>query len=133
MYPHIELARSFQALYVERNKLGAEKKNIKVVVGLDFGTTHTSVAYARVSQPNEIFTIREWPMGGGSSTKTLTAIYYNSAASSSEQCPDGILWGFSAHCSYNSTLQVLENNSTLGFYSADLKQLITPARWYHLN
>ena len=101
---------------------------MKVVVGLDFGTTHTSVAYARVSQPNEIFTIREWPMGGEGSPQTLTAIYYNSAASSSEQCPDGILWGFSAHCSYNSTLQVLEkngsgNNSMLGFYSADLKQL----------
>ena len=127
LYPH-DLVRSSQALYIERNKHGAEKKNVKVVVGLDFGTTHTSVAYARVSQPHEIFTIREWPMGGVGSPQTLTAIYYNSTASSSEQCPDGILWGFSAHCNYYSTLQVLEkigsgNNSTLGFYSADLKQL----------
>lgn len=36
----------------------------RIVVGIDFGTTYTAVAWAEASNPNQIEIIRNWPTSG---------------------------------------------------------------------
>ncbi|KAG0616685.1 hypothetical protein M758_5G134300, partial [Ceratodon purpureus] len=66
----------------------------RVVVGLDFGTTHSGVAYATVSNPQDIHTI-SWPSIEEEvyNCKTLTAIY--------KSTPNGEwIWGYRARKEY---------------------------------
>ncbi len=36
----------------------------RIVVGIDFGTTYTAVAWAEASNPNQIEIIKNWPTSG---------------------------------------------------------------------
>lgn len=89
----------------------------KVVVGLDFGTTHTGVAYAMVSNPNEIFTISHWPLVGEEvyHCKTLTAMYKPSQN-------DDYLWGYPARREYEKNIRENGQNFGSGSYFGELKQ-----------
>ena len=61
---------------------------IKVVVGLDFGTTHTAVAYAKVSNPDEIYTIL-WPSAtsDGGIGHCETGTFYKQLPNGDWECP----------------------------------------------
>lgn len=56
------------------------RTQVRVVVGVDFGTTFSGFAYAHKSDPDNIHTFYEWPMqlkgGGKPYCKTQTSLYY---------------------------------------------------------
>lgn len=84
-------------------------------MGLDFGTTHSGVAYAIVSNPDEIFTISDWPSAGEElyHCKTSTAIY--------KLTLDGnCLWGYPARRRYGRN-----SSPGDGEYFGELKQSLT--------
>lgn len=59
----------------------------RLVVGLDFGTTYSGVAYAFTTKPDQIYTINDWPGAKGrTSPKCPTLIKYNAN--------DSYMWGF---------------------------------------
>ncbi|KAL0636260.1 hypothetical protein Q9L58_004717 [Maublancomyces gigas] len=59
-------------------------------VGIDFGTTHSSVAWADSTTPNDINTIQKWPSGGNKTTeKVPTELKY-----SKNYRDPGYRWGF---------------------------------------
>ncbi|KAG0558500.1 hypothetical protein KC19_10G033100 [Ceratodon purpureus] len=92
-------------------------KTAKVVVGLDLGTTHTGVAYAMVSNPDEIFTISNWPLVAEEAyhCKTLSAIYKSS--------PHGeVFWGYPARREYGKNVRGNDRSPGSGLYSGELKQ-----------
>jgi hypothetical protein len=95
-------------------------KTPKVVVGLDLGTTHTGVAYAMVSNPDETFTISHWPLVGEEAyhCKTLTATYKSS--------PNGdCLWGYPARREYSKNVRGNGQSSGSGLYFGELKQSLS--------
>lgn len=56
-----------------------------VVVGVDFGTTYTSFAFARISEPDDVHMFYDWPdfaaVGGRHSSKAPTALLYETGQS----------------------------------------------------
>ena len=63
----------------------------KIIVGIDFGTTYSGVAWAETHRPDRRSAITSWPISrttreGKSSEKVPTKLRYT---------PDGIEWGFS--------------------------------------
>jgi len=64
----------------------------KIIVGIDFGTTYSGVAWAETQRPDRRVAITVWPISkttreGESSDKVPTKLRYNGAAD-----PE---WGFS--------------------------------------
>ncbi|KAH8730677.1 hypothetical protein GQ44DRAFT_746602 [Phaeosphaeriaceae sp. PMI808] len=50
----------------------------RVIIGLDFGTTYSGIAYAFSTKPDQIYSITEWPGAQGRSVpKTPTVLKYN--------------------------------------------------------
>ncbi|KAG0577222.1 hypothetical protein KC19_5G140400 [Ceratodon purpureus] len=89
----------------------------RVVVGLDFGTTHSGVAYATVSNPQDIHTI-SWPSIEEEvyNCKTLTAIY--------KSTPNGEwIWGYRARKEYANRFG--RGDAQDGQYFGELKQSLT--------
>jgi hypothetical protein len=89
----------------------------KVVVGLDFGTTHSGVAYATVSNPHDIHTI-SWPCVGEEvyHCKTLTAICKSTPN-------DDWVWGYQAHREYAKRHGQGDDQNIQ--YFSELKQSLT--------
>ena len=89
-------------------------------MGLDFGTTHTGVAYAVVSNPDEIFTISHWPLVGEEvyHCKTLTAIYKSTPNADCE-------WGYPARREFGKKVRGNGRRSGSGSYFGELKQSLS--------
>ncbi|KAL9040435.1 MAG: hypothetical protein Q9214_004487 [Letrouitia sp. 1 TL-2023] len=50
----------------------------KLIIGLDFGTTYSGVAYVFSTKPDQVYTITEWPGAKGRSVpKTPSTIQYS--------------------------------------------------------
>lgn len=63
----------------------------KIIVGIDFGTTYSGVAWAETQRPDRRTAITTWPINkttreGESSDKVPTKLRY---------AKDGVQWGFS--------------------------------------
>lgn len=75
------------------NKMDFEKLSIserKIVVGIDFGTTYSGVAWAETQRPDRRVAITAWPISktareGESSDKVPTKLRYNR---------NDVEWGF---------------------------------------
>lgn len=70
---------------------GLKIKDRKIIVGIDFGTTYSGIAWAETQKPDRRLAIREWPISilnreGESSDKVPSKIRYTK---------DGPQWGFS--------------------------------------
>ncbi|PKY15175.1 hypothetical protein RhiirB3_511549 [Rhizophagus irregularis] len=65
------------------------RNDIRVVVGLDFGTTYSGFAYCHVSGAEKIFTNVEWP-GKSGILKTNTVLQYDS------KFENVVNWGYPA-------------------------------------
>ncbi|GIQ82268.1 heat shock protein 70 family protein [Kipferlia bialata] len=67
--------------------------DVKLTVGIDFGTSHSGYAVSHVAKPEEVEAFYDWPGQPAPYAKTLTALFY-------EQQPDGTYkatsWGFQA-------------------------------------
>ncbi|RIA95888.1 hypothetical protein C1645_816032 [Glomus cerebriforme] len=64
-------------------------KNIRVIVGLDFGTTHSGFSYCHVSNPKEICTNDQW-LGEVGNMKANTVLQYDDEYNNVKS------WGFPA-------------------------------------
>lgn len=63
----------------------------KIIVGIDFGTTYSGVAWAETQRPDRRTAVTTWPISktvreGESSDKVPTKLRYSK---------DGVQWGFS--------------------------------------
>lgn len=99
-------------------------QEVKVVVGLDFSTTHSRVAFAMVSRPNDI-SVSEWPTLGPKlcCCKTLMAIYKPANGSL-------VSWGHMAHADFEKDVRALDKSggsnysltcAAIGSYFTELK------------
>lgn len=61
----------------------------RIVVGIDFGTTYTAVAWAEASNPNQIEIIRNWPTAG-----QLVGPQVPSEIAYSEEDRNAFSWGY---------------------------------------
>jgi hypothetical protein len=75
------------------------KPRIDWVIGLDFGTTYSGFAYARVSDDPDIHVYYDWPRKGNEKPycKTLTGLYYKRTEPGHLDCAS---WGYSARSEY---------------------------------
>ncbi|KAI5065595.1 hypothetical protein GOP47_0020290 [Adiantum capillus-veneris] len=81
----------------------AAGSSARVVVAVDFGTTFSGFAYAKPSQPDDVFKLYEWPgasrAGAKPYCKTQTSLFY--APPSAPGLPFQLLdWGWSGLLSY---------------------------------
>ncbi|KAI5856586.1 hypothetical protein BZA05DRAFT_204555 [Tricharina praecox] len=70
------------------DRVAEEPKGSKLVVGLDFGTTYTSVVFAHSESRQDIKFVQTWPgasVGANSANQVPTEIEYT---------PEGIRWGY---------------------------------------
>ncbi|XP_024391964.1 uncharacterized protein [Physcomitrium patens] len=90
------------------------------VIGLDFGTTFSGFAYAKVSDPEHIYVHHDWPCmsGGNEYCKTLTGLFYTKTATGELQCTS---WGHPARSDYMANRG---DSSTRGFYLSKFKLLL---------
>lgn len=61
----------------------------RIVVGIDFGTTYTAVAWAEGSNPNQIEIIKNWPTAG-----QLVGPQVPSEIAYSEEDRNAFSWGY---------------------------------------
>lgn len=68
----------------------------RLIVGVDFGTTFSGVAYAYSASPEDVDVVKSWPGGNGiTSDKCPTEIAYTSPESNGdEDSADNARWGF---------------------------------------
>ncbi|KAG0579406.1 hypothetical protein KC19_4G096200 [Ceratodon purpureus] len=94
------------------------------VIGLDFGTTYSGFAYARMEEDPQIHVYYEWPLKENERhyCKTLTGLYYKRAGPGRLECAS---WGYSArteHMDHKSG-----PNGGQGHYLTKFKLLLKPA------
>lgn len=92
------------------------------VIGLDFGTTYSGFAYARMEEDPYIHVYYDWPLKQNerSYCKTVTGLYYKRAGPGRLECAS---WGYSARSEY--TEQRSSQNSQ-GHYLTKFKLLLKP-------
>ncbi|XP_024370353.1 uncharacterized protein [Physcomitrium patens] len=90
------------------------------VVGLDFGTTYSGFAYAKVADPENIHVYYDWPsrISEKPYCKTLTGIYYKVTAPGRLQCSS---WGHHARSDY---IAGASNPAVKGYYLSKFKLLL---------
>ncbi|CAM6117504.1 unnamed protein product [Calypogeia fissa] len=80
------------------NVLSINGSRATVVVGVDFGTTFSGVAFALTSEPEHVYTVYDWRdwhlAGGGHYCKTQTSLLYEADPSSGSYILKD--WGYSA-------------------------------------
>jgi hypothetical protein len=92
------------------------------VIGLDFGTTYSGFAYARMEEDPYIHVYYDWPLKQNERIycKTVTGLYYKRAGPGRLECAS---WGYSARSEY--TEQRSSHNSQ-GHYLTKFKLLLKP-------
>ncbi|KAF8243917.1 hypothetical protein K440DRAFT_611241 [Wilcoxina mikolae CBS 423.85] len=71
--------------------MGTPNKNDRFVVGVDFGTTFTSVAFAHTASPEEVKLVQTWPNGGignASADQVPTEVHYTNPITRAK------IWGY---------------------------------------
>ncbi|KAI0380714.1 hypothetical protein F5Y04DRAFT_289384 [Hypomontagnella monticulosa] len=66
-------------------------EDLKIIVGVDFGTTYSAVAYVKTTDPNDQITINEWGLGMPTAPKVPTLLKYQND-DRTQRC----YWGFQA-------------------------------------
>ncbi|KAI5783433.1 hypothetical protein FPQ18DRAFT_356158 [Pyronema domesticum] len=77
-------------MVVQRRTPGIPNKNDRFVIGVDFGTTFTSVAFAHTASPDEVKLVQTWPNGGtgnSSANQVPTEVHYTNPVTRAR------LWG----------------------------------------
>ena len=91
-----EVSDVISGAFVKDNRT---RPRVDWVIGLDFGTTYSGFAYARVSDDPDIHVYYDWPRKGNEKPycKTLTGLYYKRTEPDLLECAS---WGYSARSEY---------------------------------
>ncbi|KAI5812785.1 hypothetical protein BZA77DRAFT_323306 [Pyronema omphalodes] len=76
---------------VQRKKSSTPNNNERFVIGVDFGTTFTSVAFAHTASPEEVKLVQTWPNGGignASAEQVPTEVHYTNLTTRAK------IWGY---------------------------------------
>ena len=104
------------------DKVQKPRSRIDWVIGLDFGTTYSGFAYARVSDDPQINVYYDWPRKGNEKPycKTLTALYYKRTEPGGLECAS---WGYSARSDFIDHRHHSQHGG-LGIYLSKFKLLL---------